>query len=370
MANSQRIASLDGVRGMASLVVVIYHCSLVAMPHLDETLSAWLTQSPVKLAFAGTEAVLVFFVLSGFVVTLPVLREGFSWIRYYPTRVLRLYLPVWGSVVLATALIALVPRDPASMPDGSWMQNAQASSVSWGSFLDEALLLTKSYDINNVLWSLRWELIFSLALPLFVVLAVVLRRHAMLAATAACALTVVGRIIDVEALVYLPVFMLGSLMAVRLDDLLAWVRRPRPRAFWPCVTTIALTLLIASWLTRPFAEPSSIVGRAMWGLAGIGAALVIVVAMGWPRLRAGLESPVPQWLGRTSYSLYLVHVPLIGTLAYLWGSENWALVAAVGIPASLFLGALFHRVLEAPAHRLARAAGAGAAPLERMRSRV
>lgn len=363
MADSQRITSLDGVRGWASLVVVIYHCSLIAMPHLDNSLAAWLTQSPAKLAFAGTEAVLVFFVLSGFVVALPVLRDGFSWLRYYPTRVLRLYLPVWASIVLATALITLVPRDPSTMPEDSWMQNTQATSVTWGSFFDEALLLTKSYDINNVLWSLRWELIFSLALPAFVVLAVVLRRHALIAAVVASALTVVGRIIDVEALVYLPVFMLGTLMAVRLDDLLRWVRRPRHAAFWPCLMAIALAMLIASWLARPVAAPGSILGRTMWGLAGVGAVLVIVAAMGWPRLRSSLERQAAQWLGKVSYSLYLVHVPLIATLAYLWGSENWAVVAAVGIPASLLLAGVFHRIVEGPAHRLARLSGASAVRL-------
>ncbi|MGO1921401.1 MAG: acyltransferase family protein, partial [Microbacterium sp.] len=209
MASSQRISSLDGVRGVASLIVLVYHCSLIAMPHLDETVATWLTQSPLKVLFAGTEAVLVFFVLSGFVVALPVLRDGFSWLRYYPTRVLRLYLPVWASILLATALIVLIPRDPSTMPDDSWMQRAQATNVTWESFFEESLLITNSYDINNVLWSLRWELIFSLALPLFVIVAVVLRRHAIAAAAVACALTVVGRVIDVEALVYLPVFMLG-----------------------------------------------------------------------------------------------------------------------------------------------------------------
>lgn len=350
------------MRGIASLVVVVYHCSLIAMPHLDGTLVTWLTQSPAKIAFAGTEAVLVFFVLSGFVVALPVLREGFSWSRYYPTRVLRLYLPVWASLVLATALVALVPRDASTMPEGSWMHDAQATTVTWGSFFDEAALATTSYDINNVLWSLRWELIFSLALPLFVGMALLLRRHALLAAAAACVLTVVGRIVDVEALVYLPVFLLGTLMAARIDDLLAWVRRPRAAWFWPALTSVALALLIASWLTRPIAAPGSVLGRSMWGLAGVGASLIIICAMGWPGLRGMLERRVPQWLGRVSYSLYLIHVPLLATLAYLWGSEQWALVAAVGLPASMLLAAAFHRIAEAPAHRLARMVGSAVSP--------
>lgn len=357
MSGSQRIASIDGVRGVASLVVVLYHCSLVAIPHLDDEFAAWLTQSPAKVLFAGTEAVLVFFVLSGFVVALPVLRDGFAWSRYYPTRVLRLYLPVWASIVLATTLIALFPRDADTMPDGSWMQTAQATVVTPATFFEEAAMITTSYDINNVLWSLRWELIFSLALPLFVGIAILLRRHALVAAIAACALTVVGRIVDVDALVYLPVFMLGTLMAVRLEDLLAWLHRPRRGWFWPCVTALALVLLIASWLARPIAEPDTIAGRVMWGLAAVGATLVIIVAVGWPKVRSLLERRAAQWLGRVSYSLYLVHAPLIGTLAFLWGSENWALVAAVALPGSLLLAGLFHRVVEAPSHQLSRLVG-------------
>lgn len=357
MSNSQRIASIDGVRGLASLVVVLYHCSLIAMPHLDGTARAWLTQSPTKAVFAGTEAVLVFFVLSGLVVALPVLKDGFSWIRYFPTRMLRLYIPVSASLLLAALLIAVVPRDPAAMPDGSWMQNAHATTVTPRSLLSEASLLQTSYDINNVLWSLRWELIFSLALPAFVAAAVLLRRHAVVAAAAACVLSVLGRVVDADALVYLPVFFLGTLMAVRLDDLLAWTRRVRHALLWPAACVVALTLLLASWFARPLIDSAGLAGRIAWGLAGAGAALIIVVALGWPVLGAALSRRVPQWLGRVSYSLYLVHAPLLGTLAYLWGSEQWALIALVGIPASLALAGLFHRLLEAPAQRIARTAG-------------
>ena len=136
--SSARITGLDGLRGFASLAVVLYHLSLIARPELSETAWAWLTQSPLKLLFPGTEAVLVFFALSGLVVALPALRSGFAWTRYYPSRLLRLYLPVFGALLFATVLILAIPREAASVPSGSWLRDAQAASVTPVSFLAKA----------------------------------------------------------------------------------------------------------------------------------------------------------------------------------------------------------------------------------------
>lgn len=62
-----RILRLDGLRGVAAVGVMLYHFSLVARPELGTPTWALLTQTPVKLLFAGTESVLIFFVLSGLV---------------------------------------------------------------------------------------------------------------------------------------------------------------------------------------------------------------------------------------------------------------------------------------------------------------
>ncbi|GAB2515767.1 acyltransferase family protein [Paramicrobacterium agarici] len=357
MPSLGRIRSLDGVRGVAALVVMLYHVSLIARPHVSGELWAWLTQSPLKLLFVGTESVLVFFVLSGLVVALPALKEGFGWTTYYPHRVLRLYLPVIMSLVLAAILIVLIPRDPATVPEGSWMRDAQASTVSFESLLSEASLFQTTYDINNVLWSLRWELFFSLLLPVFVIVASAFRKYALLLGAACGALTVVGRITSVDALVYLPVFMMGTLIAVRLEDIVAWGARERRRRVWIGLAATAALFMVSSWVARPIFESGTIGNLFLWGLAGTGAAIIIVLAVAWPACRRLLEVAPVQWLGKISFSLYLVHAPILGTFGFLFGDELWWMSGVVGVPVSLAVAAGFYSLVEAPSQKLSRRVG-------------
>ncbi len=354
---TRRLVALDGMRGVAAFVVMIYHASLVARPHLewgDAPLWTALTQSPLKLLTAGTEAVLVFFVLSGLVVALPALRQGFDWARYYPSRLLRLYLPVWAALAFTSALILAIPRNSEAAAAGSWLVRANATDVSLPALLGEGSLMLKSYDIDNVLWSLRWEIVFSLTLPAFVMVARLVGRHWLAAIAAAAALGILGRLIGVDALVYLPVFFFGTLMAVRLQDVVDWAHRPHPKWLWPSILIGSALLLVASWLARPLLPAGTAGSLVLWGLAGPGAAGLILAAVGSRGLEGFMSGRIPQWLGKISFSLYLVHVPVLATLAFVIGDSGWWLVTLIGLPLSLVAGWAFFRWVETPSHRLAR----------------
>lgn len=365
MSSSSRLTALDGLRGVAALVVVLYHLSLVARPVLDgdEPAIGWTvaTETPLKLAFAGTEAVLVFFALSGLVVALPALRsrerDGFSWAGFFASRLVRLYVPVWGSLVFATALIFLIPRTPSGVSQGEWITRANATDVTWASFFAEASLTPASYNIVNVLWSLRWELAFALLLPVFIAVALAVRKHVWIAAVGAMLATIAGRLVQNEALVYLPVFLLGTLVAVRLDDVREWAAAKPRRGLWVAVGTVSGLLLVASWIGRPLVGPGTPAASTLWGLAGVGAIGVILLALGSTGARRVLDTRPAQWLGRVSFSLYLVHVPIIATLTFVLGEERWWLVALITVPLSLVTAAVFFRIVERPAHLLARRTG-------------
>lgn len=139
---------LDGLRGLAALVVLVHHC-LASIPQLGGAYSfprsatstelAWLVYSPLHLIWAGHEAVFVFFILSGLVLTMPALRRRYNWVSYYPARLLCLYLPVVASVIFALLVAALIPRTLA-LGHGPWMHDLASPPTMAGVLHDITLI--------------------------------------------------------------------------------------------------------------------------------------------------------------------------------------------------------------------------------------
>jgi peptidoglycan/LPS O-acetylase OafA/YrhL len=357
----RRLTELDGLRGIAALVVVVFHVSLIARPYVDSDnvgdLWWWISDSPLKIATAGTQAVLLFFVLSGLVVALPALRSGFSWKKYYSSRLVRLYLPSWAALAVAAVLIFLIPRSSSSAVGGSWLATTNARSTPIHTLLADATLMKVGNAADNVLWSLRWEIVFSVLLPVFVIAAILVKRFWIPAIVVSLAITATAQGSHTDPRMYLPIFFIGTLMALHLTEIQEW-SRARGRAFWAVTLILSMGCIIASQTLDFLAPSKSVLGHILWALVGLGAAGIIFCAIGSTGVRTTLNRRVPQFLGRNSFSLYLVHVPILATLAYALGDAQWWMVALIGIPVSIAFAVVFRRYVELPSHRLAHAIGA------------
>jgi peptidoglycan/LPS O-acetylase OafA/YrhL len=362
----KRLTQLDGLRGIAALIVVIFHLSLIAQPFLDTNTTGdpwwWISETPLRLATDGTQAVLLFFVLSGLVVALPALRAGFtkfSWKKYFASRFIRLYIPAWGALVVASILILFVPRPSANVTGNYWLSTTNAKSVQWLTFLQNATLMKVGNATDNVLWSLRWEIIFSVLLPVFVLAAIIIRRSwvAFGLSMALCVALTIGDPNHADAAFYLPVFMMGTLMASRLEAIQEWSKH-RSRMFWVLTLSASLFGMIGTQLFLFEAPSNSPTFGFLWSLVGAGAAGIILCAIGFDSVRNFLNTRVSQYLGKISFSLYLIHVPILASLAFLFGDAQWWLVAIVGIPLSLAAATVFHRFVEVPSMNLAHRGGA------------
>ncbi|HEX4443057.1 MAG TPA: acyltransferase [Galbitalea sp.] len=365
-----RLIALDGLRGIAAFVVVLHHVYQVARPFLEPKVNAWapgspwwfISSTPIKLLSAGSESVLIFFVLSGLVVPLPLLAKGMrGWAGFFASRLIRLYIPVWASLVLAMVITDLLPHPATAVTAGSWTQRSNTVWAPFSLAFSEAGLTRASFPLNSVLWSLQWEVVFSITLPLFLLAAMALRRFWIPAVVSCFGLSVVGKVFDINALIYLPVFFLGTLLAVNLAAFRAWAQRARIRkharlAGW-LVLSGSLLAIVASWMLRPILHAGTPLSDAVGSLTDVGALGLVACAVGFGPVVSGLSTRVPQWLGKVSFSLYLTQLPILIALVYLLGDNNWALVGVIGIPVDLGVAYLFFRFVEAPSHRLAQQVG-------------
>ena len=369
-SSPSRLIALDGLRGVAAMVVVFHHIYQIARPYIEPTTNAWapgsfwwlISSTPLKLLSAGSESVLVFFVLSGLVVPLPLIAKGPRVLAgFLVSRMIRLYVPVWASLILAGVWINALPHPAGSVVEGSWVERSNGTAASFGLLFSEAGLVRKSFSSNTVLWSLQWEIIFSLALPLFILVALLVRRFWILAIVACYSLTVLGKLLDIDALLYLPVFFLGTLVAVNLDALRSWAQRVggmrRARLWGWLVLAASLLAIVASWMARPILHAGTFVSDALGSLTPIGALGLVVCTIVLVPVERTLSTRPAQALGKISFSLYLTHLPILVAFTYLFGESNWGLVAIVGIPTALAIAYLFYRFVESPSHRLAKLVG-------------
>ena len=400
-----RLGRLDALRGVAAIVVLVHHVSMT-VPQIATAYESsvgvmlysvgwWATLSPLKVLLAGPEFVLVFFVLSGFVLVRSPLAarqtgQRYDWVAYYVRRIIRLAAPVLISVGLAVIWIVLVPRTVGAA-GGPWLARQDTPDLGLGDLLREASLIgeTRRPDINPPLWSLVWETWFSLLLPLFVAVAVLMRgrsttgrdprRRALSAAPqnratkrvvfwAAlwCLIATLGYVTTTQALMYLPPFALGALLASDYDELRRSGERlaqtARGRLTWRTVAVAGPFLLVAYWLLRPLTSgPWS---EITLSLRVAGAFVIVATVAFWPRARTPRIPSRPAggqllaWLGSVSFSLYLVHFPIVVAGALLAGPGRWWLGALISVPLSLLIAQLMTTWVEQPAQKYGTRAGA------------
>jgi peptidoglycan/LPS O-acetylase OafA/YrhL len=296
----------------------------------------------------GTEAVFVFFVISGFVLTRWVRRDAtFSWLGYGLSRAVRLYGPVIAALAFAALTIAIVPRD-GDLPS-RWLQ-LHDEGYTVATFARDALLVTGDSGIVTPLWSLRWEIVFSVLLPLVVL--VVRPRLPALLLVACGVLVTVSAIFSIPALAYLPAFLAGAVLSEHEGTMTIAIDRAIGRPWVaPTAFVVGLLLLVSYWLLLPVAQ-YSLAFLLSRPLILAGAVLVFLSAIHWRPLRAFLSAPVMRRLGMISFSLYLVHEPVIVALSYLTGGALWAI--PLGIVLALGIAYGFWWLIEKRIHRFAR----------------
>ncbi|SOC58326.1 acyltransferase family protein [Ornithinimicrobium cerasi] len=322
---------LDGLRGVAALVVVVFHVSL----------------GQAVNGYAGVD---VFFALSGFLITWLLLaeRDRFGRVslkQFYVRRLLRLYpalvatcLLVLGLAVVGGAVRDVVPGILAALGYVSnwWLRTGGEAPMlehTWTLAIEEHYYLIWPLLITGFFARARWIRVLAVAVAAAGVVAVLVPWPGS---------------VDGVRLSYVrgtPIVW-GSLLAVAIRR--GWLDGAARLLPWiGALSAVALlTLLVVPW-PAPFTW--------MEGFTSIPGALSILVVAAIVVVPGSLPwlawAPLV-WAGRRSYGIYLYHFPLLSLLRHHVDVGSIELRMAVGVVATLVVAALSYHFVEKPFLRM------------------
>jgi peptidoglycan/LPS O-acetylase OafA/YrhL len=287
----------------------------------------------------GYLAVTTFFVLSGFVLARSYVSTpwtGKNLLRYGAGRFARVY-PVYVLSLAVVAPFILADRTPGKAP-----------LVAAHGFLLQGWLGHIPVNWNTPAWSLSCEIFFYLSFPLAAAFMQDAAWPKTLAiAAAACCLTralwAAGVPDEIKPLIHLSDFVMGIAAASAFDLLTR--RRARLAGAWLYLPAIAIGAALIAW---PQLLPSAI--DLNTALRPVNALLLIGFALGGGVAARALSSRLAVYLGKSSYAMYILHVPL------LWWYLRWSrsFSAALYIAVVIAVSAAVYRFIEEPANRYLR----------------
>lgn len=349
----RRFHELDAMRGLAAVVVLGNHFRNMFYPAATFA-HGWQSVFLYPLV-SGRESVMFFFLLSGFVLSLPFLRGKTQpyWI-FLRRRVLRIYGPYLGALALALIGCAIWHSRLGSTGwrGATWWRQVDLKSV-----LQHVLFIGNyNYErYNTAFWSLVYEMRISIIFPLLFVVANKLKARYTLLIVAAC--TLVGvHAVQHQFLItfeYVGVFLIGVLLAKNLDMLNGLYRRQG---------TVQHILLALLSLLFYFGGHRIASAGPLWHLGDmpvvLGAVGLLILGLNSVKTSRALNSVIPTFLGRISYSLYLVHgTVLFAMAAALQNKVSPPVFFLIYFPTAILLSWGFYVAVEEPFMVMSRNAG-------------
>ena len=370
--------ALEGLRGVAAVVVILFHIMMIFFPGLIDGVGAYSSPglqnaafehsiygSPLNALLSGTFSVSIFFVLSGFVLTIGFFQTKDANIikRLAAKRYLRLMLPALAAVLLAYILLKLGANEyriqAANATHSIWLSSLWNLIPHLSEAFSQGVYTVFSTGVttyNPALWTLQWEMIGS-----FIVFG-----SALLFAD------IKHRWIIYLALLFIfsSTWLLGFIFGMALADVYSLNSKPLnriPRQFIYVAAIVGVVLagipsheMVGPIYTRlylNFFSPSQ--NQSFY--TAVGAILVVMAILQSPVLSRFFSHKKISILGKYTYSMYLVHMPILFSVCT---SLFLALHTTIGFNKAIFISAFttlviiavvayfFEKFIDAPSIRL------------------
>lgn len=354
---STRYKQLDSLRGLAAVAVFFSHfLGIFTGLNLSR-----LASTPFGVMFNGPAAVKFFFVLSGFVLSLPIVTKErpVKLIEFYVKRVLRIY-PAYILAIIIALVLKYFLFDKGNMGTYSdWIRsfwNWDWDRKNLIEICKAFFLIGPPFDkdmIDPVIWSLAVEMRISLFLPFFIL--IVAKNNFNFGFLFFFVLCICTYNTKME---YVIIFYIGIFLAKNKDYFISKIRKT-PN--WAVVLLCFLALVLYNSNSEYFAVNPEPEKHFKYFLRDIvmaaGSCMFIIVSIAKVKFGAYLQNPVFTFLGDTSYSFYLIHFPLLLTASSLFHANS--ILGYCGIFLSTFViglivSSLMYNYVEIPFQKFAK----------------
>lgn len=337
MSQNRRIRSFDGLRGLAAVVVMIFH--VITWTRVGSAANYsfrfvndfWrlMTVTPLKLLWSGNEAVILFYMIGGFVVAKPFIEgRKLDFFGFFQKRFLRLVVPYWVVLLVTVGFIFLFQdlKQELFLSGGfnvKWESLPELQEV-----LGQMILVETNMDVTaGAFWSIVQEWRISLLMPFIGVLLYRYPTWKVAGGILALNRLLAFALVSVPTLhrtnYYFLYFFAGALLCKHLDEVRAWFHERR----W--LVWFVPVLIPFQWVLAGFGVELG--RRATLLVSAIGMTIVLLAVIDSARLKWFFESKPLQFLGKISFSLYLTHTTFIVLFTTLLGqiiSPQWALLVS------------------------------------------
>lgn len=330
--NLKYVPEYDGLRSIAVIGVLIFHFGFKIFPG----------------GFVGVD---VFFVISGFLISKIILNDisagKFSIVQFYERRFRRI-IPALVSVLIITCIIFSLIISPAELDVQRTSLLSTLLSIS-----NIYFYITTDYFNNNETnpflhtWSLAVEEQFYIFFPLLLVAISrwpVKWRNSVLAALGFISFGVSSYYVhkNASAAFYLPWFRAWELMAG--TGIALFPKNSIPYLFKHIASYTGPVIIIAAFI---FFDEKMIFPGAIAVIPVAGAALTIIGSGVHSLPNRILSSSLSGFIGKISYSLYLVHWPVICALSVV-GLRTGGALGVVALVFCLVIAWLNYKFVEQP----------------------
>lgn len=364
---NKRFEQLDSIRGLAAFSVLLHHVALAASIPVITILTTGF--SPFRVFTNGQSAVVLFFILSGFVLSLPYLNGSQAKYKVFITkRFFRIYIPYIVSVVLAIFLCFLV-SEGGIQEMSDWFNKSWIYPINFHLLLEHIIMIGNfnTDAFNNVIWSLIHEMRISIIFP---ILGYILIKYKWYSTLGICfGLSLISGLNNIynfetsygnntsflDTLHYSSMFLIGGLIAKNKDFLL--------RIYINLSKSLKFILIFLGFISYTYyggvkaisekiniSPYSEILGD--YSIA-FGVSLIIIISLGSKNITKYLVIKPFKFLGEISYSLYLYHLIVLTTLVYLLhGIIPIWLIYLLTIIISIIVAKISYNYIEIPAIRI------------------